>query len=313
VSKCITNLNYGTFPIEAGYTDCDGVYCRTTGYRHPAFKSAAVSADVFRKAIRLTAAELLADKEFRALARKAAEKGKRFTADLLEWEKKDVVTEAVAVVRAEVEAERAEAARVAAEAEAARQVKVANESPVRDAVDAAYESCEYRTCTQVHRTRIVVGSSLYGRPVQVPGSFADGREWTGALSDTEKGERYSSRCTYRRVESVHSLYVRADWLTRVQSVGTGCVGEMLVLDAEACGFFPDLTPAYELRVVRQTAGTGLTVDTVTATATGGRWVLCSKKIEKGLTRMPAPILADYLEDRGAATADVMPLRAGYAS
>lgn len=305
MSKSTKNLNYGTFPVAVicdelvygGYNDRTHI-TRTTRYAHPPLKSAAASAEVFLKSIRLSPADLLADAAFIALARKAALKDKAFTTDLLAWEKKDVVSAAVAVVRAQVDAERREAARVAAIAEAARLAKLAEEAPVRNTVVSEYRECGYRTCTQGHSVSVAIGEKV------------------GVSADTHNGDLYSSRCTYRKLKSTHTIYVRPDWLARVRNTGGAIFGDRshpwsLVLDAEAVGCLTDLTPVYEIRVVKQTAGTGLAVETLTATVNeSGEWVELPKRVAAKAVRLPAAIIADYLEDRGVPTEDVMPLRAG---
>lgn len=247
----------------------------------PLTPAAEVAARFFRR-MPMTAADLLADPAFRAEARRVAEKGKTFSSELLEWERKPVVVEAVAVVAAEVAAERAEQARKDAAAEAVRLAKLEAERPTRVSVTNAYESCDYRACVQGHTMTVVIGDRV------------------GVSADTHKGDRYSSRCTFRRTTSHHTLYVRADYLTRVRdALGTTTHDGGVILDAEPVGCLPDLRIVYRLRVVRQAAGTGLKVEDVEVIrGTGpaeGRLVEPTRKVT--VTRMPAPILADYLQDR----------------
>ena len=296
------NLNLGTHVVASvhqdSYYDYESHEYRTRDrvftYRAP-LKSAAVSAEVFRRAIRLTPAELLRDASFRALARTAAEAGKTYSSDLLEWEKKDVVVAAVAIVAAEVAAERAEAARLAEIARAQAAAKLAAEAPVRDAVTAAYTRCGYRTCTQGHGTRVEIGTTA------------------SAAAGTVQGDRYSSRCTYRRTLSRHTITVRADYLDRVVAVGGGTYDGCLVLDAEVVGVTGYATPVHEIRIVRQGAGTGLRTERERVTVRAGRWVALPVRVASAAIPMPGPILADYLEDRGVPTAEVIALRAGHVS
>lgn len=270
-------LNYGTFPLAVSGYYTYGTVTRPTGWCPP-LKSAKASAEVFRRALPLTAADLLADPEFRAAARRAAKAGKGFTAECLRWEKKPVVIEAVAVVRAEVDAERAEVLRVRAAEQAEADAKWAREAPVRNRVERVYEECGYRTCTQGHLTTVVIGTRV------------------GAESTTRAGTRYSSRCTFRKVESLHTLYVRTDYLDRVGFGGETADG-CLVLDAELCGLAPrTTTPVYRLTVVRQDRGTGLRTELVERVrAADGTWAPLPRRA--AVVEMPAPILADYLQER----------------
>lgn len=66
-------------------------------------KSAAASAEIFRRAIRLTPEDLAADAEFRRYAL-AVPAGRSYSRELLEWEKRDIVIAAVALVREQEEA-----------------------------------------------------------------------------------------------------------------------------------------------------------------------------------------------------------------
>ena len=280
-------LNYGTFEVsrttyqqipDPYYLSAYGYVTRPANW-YPPLKSAEASAEVFRRALPLTAADLLADPAFRAAARRAAEAGKGFSAECLRWERKPVVVEAVAVVRAEVEAERAEAARVAAAARAEADAKWAREAPVRDAVTAAYEDCGYRTCRQGHSVRVEIGGHV------------------GVSAATSAGDRYSSRCTYRKVESSHVLRVRPDYLDRLAG-GDATADGCLVLDAELRGLCPETAaPVYRLTVVRQDRGTGLRTERVERTLSAdGTWAPLPRRA--AVVEMPAPILADYLQERG---------------
>ncbi len=129
-----TNLNYGTFTVARiweervyGYDDRTHI-TRTQAVAHPPLKSAQVSAEFFRKTIRLTAEELNNDPAFYSLAQIAAQQDKAFTAELLEWEKKDVVIAAVAICRAEwVAAETVRVKKESAERKAAEKTRVAAE------------------------------------------------------------------------------------------------------------------------------------------------------------------------------------------
>lgn len=252
----------------------------------------------FKARIRLTPAELLADPVFARGARKAAEAGKQFTAELLEWEKKDVVRAAVAVLAVEVETERAEAARVLAETQAAARAKAEAEAPVREAVSEGYEECGYRECAQGHSYEVVVG---------------DPKKLVGCHCEIRTGDRYSSRVTFRRRYSHHTIWVRKDYLTRVFALGGARCGGMLVLDAECVGATSDGTPVFELRCAKQAAGTGIEERRLLAiVAPQGpfaqmRWAEINKP---KYTKMPAAIVPDYVQDKtGCDDAAVVDLRA----
>ena len=94
----------------------------------------------------------------------------------------------------------------------------------------------YRTCTQGHETRVSVG--------------------TPAVStDTTRGGRYSSRCTFDKLESIHKITVHPYWLVRVDASGLSVVDGMLTLDAEPIrGHGPEL---FRATWIEQAAGTGL--------------------------------------------------------
>lgn len=261
------------------------------------------SAAVFFARVRLTADDLLADPEFRRLAREAAERGKSFSRDLLAWEKKDRVAEAVARVRAVVDAERAAAAEVAARQAAERAAREAAERPTREAVLAAYAECGYRVCTQGHATFVEIG------------------ERVGVSADVFKGDAYSSRCTFRRQDSRHTLRVRTGWLEAVAARGLETFGGRLVLDAEAVGY--DAATGDEvlsLRVAAQGRGTGLETETVRVVRRGDEWQAAPKSLrvadlaerlaaEAGMAAdAPAFAVADRLAEIGHPLAAVAAAR-----
>lgn len=253
----------------------------------------------FKTRIRLTPAELLADPVFVRLARKAAEAGKQFTSELLEWERKDTVREAVAVLAAQVEADRAHAAQVVAAERARLDAIRAEQAPVRTAVSEGYEACGYRECTQGHSYEVVIGPK------------------TGCAAEIRTGSRYSSRVTFRRRFSHHTLFVRPEYLTRVFQIGGARCGGMLVLDAKCAGACDDGTPVFELKCVKQSAGTNIESTTVTAVAepVGSlgaiRWI-ATKKLP--YTKMPAAIVPDYVQDKTGCDDDaVADLRAACAT
>lgn len=219
----------------------------------------AIDAEALGRKIRdrwpLTAAQLLYEPEFAKLARQAAEADRAYTQDLLAWEKKAVVIEAVAIVRQQVEAERAAERQRQAELAAQRQAKLERERPTRDAVLAAYESCDYRTARQGHETRVVI----------LPGATDSllGKDHPGVSSDTSKGDRYSSRCTWKKTESTHTIRVRADWLERVAGRGLETFDGRLVVDAVEVGHTADLSRiVLRLQTVRQGRGTALECEAV---------------------------------------------------
>ncbi len=196
----------------------------------------------------LTSAQLLLEPDFARQARRVAEAGQTFSSDLLEWEKKAVVQEAVAQVRAMVDAERADrTARAAALAQTALE-KRRRELPTVEAVTDAYERCHYRTCKQGHVTVVRIAE---------PGQVASVR------SDTSRGERYSSRCTWRKTESTHILTVPADWLESVEARGLERWQGCLVLSATPVGHTADNAHVVlRLLLVRQGRGTELTTQRV---------------------------------------------------
>lgn len=278
----------------------------------------------FKARLRLTPAELLADPAFRAIARKAAEKGKQFAAELLEWERKDIVREAVARVRAEVDRERAAAKRASDAAARVAAEKADRERPTREAVHAAYVKCGYRQCTQGHDTRVVIGDR---------GPLG---ERVGCAAHKTRGEQYSSRCTYRKQASEHRLYVRADWL---DAVGAKCATldvsaseRRLVLHACPYGLSERGEVVYLLTTAKQSRGTEIVSDAHCAVWRGDGWhVVPGRQIEwacppapraiieahpevdarealKMARHSPAWGLADWLEERDVPAEDLRPLR-----
>ena len=209
-------------------------------------RDAEESASVFFRAHRLSVADLLRDPDFLRLAREAAKAGKKFTAELLQWERKPVVMEAVAIVAAEVAEERRVEAERQAAVLAAHLAQVAREKPTRDAVLAAYRQCGYRTCTQGHEVHVRIGTDTAA----------------GATGKVSKGEQYSSSCTYRKQESTHILSVRADWLERVASRDLTIWDGRLVLDATLLGHTSRGEALYSLLLARQGRGTSLETERV---------------------------------------------------
>lgn len=217
--------------------------------RKPALPTPTISAEKLGRKIRdrwpLTAAQLLMEPEFARLARAAAEKDKKFTTELLEWEKKDVVIEAVARVRLVVEAERKARAEEEARRQAEYQAQRNREQPTRSSVTEAYRSCKYRTCTQGHTMTVSIGQT------------------TGVTSDVTNEGRYSSACTYQKKSSVHTIRVREDWLQRVAERGLETFDGQLVLDAVELGHTDDRSGiVLRLKVVRQGRGTSLETGSV---------------------------------------------------
>ena len=253
------------------------------------FLSANLLGQAIKRRQRLTADQLLADPEFVRLARQAAEKGKTFSADLLEWESKPVVQAAVAVIRAQVEMMRAdEAARrakIAADGAAIRQ----QDQPTREAVGEAYEACGYRVCRQGHDTVVVIDGrdgSDGQTVVAIPAP--------GVRCDTFEGDSYSSRCTYRQMDSRHTLRVRGNWLSVVESRGLATHEGKLVLDAEVTGHLADGTPVLTLLRVRQGRGTGLETERVKIHSVAHE----SVKDADVITYLDNRILHDVLIDLG---------------
>jgi hypothetical protein len=233
----------------------------------------------FRKRLKLTAADLLADPDFCRCAREAAERNRTYTTELLEWEAKAVVAEAVAVFRAEVDAERAVAAANQAAVEAERAAKLERERPTREAVEEAYDRCGFRVARQGHSTAVVIG------------------EQVGAAADKVRGDRYSSRCTFAKMTSAHTLRVRPDYLARVAAVGPTVHAGCLVLDAEPVGADAYNYVLYRLTLAVQGPGTGLKTTEVETFARGGLWVGRTKRDR--VTLLPAFALADYLQEQDA--------------
>ncbi len=238
-------------------------------------QSAEAVADRFRNRAR-TADDMLADPEFVHLARRAAENGQQFTAHLLAWGKKPIVVEAVARVRAVADAERGD-----------RLPYGALRRKLRNSVLAKYNKCGYRTD---------------GRQI-----FRVTFDWREVSAITA---RYSSA-------NEHLLHVRPDWLARVVKIDPSAqYNGLLILDAEPVGGTPDLRIVYRLTLVRQGDGGELTTETVEVTkalptAEGTNcWTPVPADQGEAITRLPAAILADYLEDAGADPDSVMPLRAG---
>jgi hypothetical protein len=108
--------------------------------------------------------------------------------------------------------------------------------------------------------------------------------------------------------SSHTIYVRADYLTRTAPGGT-TFGNRLVLDAEPVGAvtWDAATPVYQLIVARQAAGTGLTIENVRVALRSGEWVELPRKA--AVDELPGWVLGDYLEDHGADVAVVDSVRA----
>lgn len=245
----------------------------------------------FRRRVRLTAGELLADPIFARLARKVAESGKSFSQELLAWEKKDVVREAVAIVRRKVEVERELALKEAeAKAQTARE-KALREKPTRDAVLDAYRDCRFRQCKQGHSLRVEI---LYGEG-----------DRGGVVAGVEKGEAYSSSCTWRKQESTHLIKVRHDWLSQVAERGLETLEGMLTVDARITGYFPTGEVMLTLRCVRQGRGTDLTIETVRLVEDqqGSHREPTRKEEASVIAYTDARVLRDAMLDAGHSQAD----------
>lgn len=215
----------------------------------PAPKLIAESLDrQIRRRLPLSASECLADPDFARLARKAAEAGRTYVSEMLAWERKSVVQEAVAIVRKDVDAERAvERARLAKIA-TERAVRLAAEKPTRDAVLEAYWSCDFRTCRQGYEASVVIGECPGVRP--------------GVRCDTVKAGRYSSSCTYSKQVSIHAVTVASDWLEAVEAKGLATIDGKLCLDAQPSGHTPDGQVVLTLTLIRQGRGTRLETETL---------------------------------------------------
>jgi len=193
----------------------------------------------FKDRVRLTPEELRADPAFAALAWDAAHNDQQYTRELLQWESKPVVMEAMRWFQERVAQERAAEARRTKR----REDRV---RPLTDALSDAYEAAGYRTAKQGHDLNIEID------PNQPP----------AATAAMQRGRPYSSRVTFPKMTSVHTLRVRPDWLSRVHSLGLSSFGGNLVIHAEPAGYTPKGDDVHDIRVVKQGAGTNLKTETV---------------------------------------------------
>jgi len=238
--------------------------------RCPAKLSAEALAARIRDRRPMTATELLADPGFHTLALMAARANKTYTQELLQYERKAVVQEAVAVLAVEVAEERRLAAREEARRRKAYDRQRELEKPARSGVRAAYDSCDYRTAKQGHAVRVVV---------LPPGTEVA----PGATSHMSKGEQYSSRCTFRKQESVHTMTVRRDWMDTVSARSLDTYRDEVVLDAEPAGYLEDGSEVLDLIAVRQERGTGIGTHKVMVVEVDGEYRDLAKG-EKVLSR-----------------------------
>lgn len=276
------NLNYGTHKLAQCYGESQWWNC-------PPLKSAAQSADVFKKAIRLTVEQLLADPAFVHEAQSAAWDKKTYTARLLAWEDRETVAKAVAVIRRQMDVAEAAAEREAAEAAEAIRLRTLAEQPTRNDLSTAYDSCGYRQCKQGHWVNFLIRE----------------KGQVDATTAAVRGERYSSRCTFAKQESVHTITVKPDWLTRCHAIGLATINGQLVLDAQYLGITDDGEPLLAIQYVAQGRGTQLEVRSGTAFRGPNGWVLSPKKTPFVHTVMPAWLAADFVEERNDAALAAM--------
>lgn len=227
----------------------------------PSFLDARALAAAVQARRPLSLDELLADPAFRAAALDCARADKKFTRDLLEWATRPLVSRAVATFAPQVQAEREqfareEIARLEREeaARIAREEQLAREAPTREAVLAAYHHCAFRTCTQGHQVEVRIG-------------FAP-----SVRCDTVLGDRYSSRCTFRKRESLHTLYVRASYLTDVAALpeGASIPDGVLILGVDRA-HTPLADPIHAVRIARQGRGTTLETEYLYLRSDGSRY------------------------------------------
>lgn len=200
--------------------------------------------------------ELVADYRFFDIAWQAVQNGRTYTNRLLQFGERWMVIEAVAIIRREYQLYQKELAGQARRAAIAARRQEERERPARQAIEEAYNRCDYRRAKQGHRLEIIM--SLESSP-----QFVMNRSGTvnvaAAESRNERIGKYSSRCRFYKTGSVHTLYVHQNYLKRVEPLGTYSViakgRERLILDAEKVGYAVDGRPVYSIIYVRHFHGT----------------------------------------------------------
>jgi len=198
--------------------------------------------------------EMVADYRFFDIAWQAVQNGRTYTNRLLQFGERWMVIEAVAIIRREYQQYQKELADQARRAASAARRQEERERPARQAIEEAYNRCDYRRAKQGHRLEIIM--SLDTSP-EFTGSF----NVATARSRNERIGKYSSRCRFYKICSVHTLYVHQNYLKRVEPLGTCSVmalgRERLILDAEKVGHAVDGRPVYSIRYVRHGYGTDI--------------------------------------------------------
>ena len=155
------------------------------------------------------------------------------------------------------------AARKQARADTARQAEEARKASlakrrapyvqrVAQAVRSHFDSLSFR-----------VGSGDYSRSVVVDFGRGETAIEPHATSSTSRGDRYSSRCTYRKLDVTHTIHVRSSWIRDVQDIGLALVDGLLTLDARpipARRLPVGVAAAWTAIWVRQGVGTSLVTE-----------------------------------------------------
>lgn len=218
-------------------------------------------------------AQLLAEPTARKLAYDAVRLGKSWTQDLDYYAVRSVQRAAIDLLRARhvrrADRATADAAARAPEAQPGtigrilrlhrdrvaareRQRIATRDARIKSALGDAYRHCDFRRAgAGDHTLRLSVGA------------------WVSVHSDTTRGDRYSSRCTWRKTDSLHSITVRADWCCKVKRNGLSMLDDpqgnsVLVIDAERIA-----TGVWRVTYVRQGRGFSLETETGFAVRHGG--------------------------------------------
>ncbi len=257
-------------------------------------KTALDSASVFVSSQPYTPEELAAIPAFFNAAWNCIADGKTYTRDMIE----DYLGVTIATARAAVGLVRPRYAEYLREQEAEAKLRAKEqaklrakadriaerERPTKEAVQAAWEAADFRTCRQGHETIVRIGDT------------------PSIECGTERGERYSSRCTFRKTESWHRFTVRRDWLARVQAHGLDKFIDALVVDAELLGTTDDGKAVYRVLLAEQAAGTGLKeyrgLISVGRRGDGFRKIETAPQLVKWSRSTPLGVIADWLAERG---------------
>ncbi len=206
------------------------------------------------------------DSQFFNRAWNAASLGLKYTRELLKMGDRKVVLAAMEIVTKQwQEAENARLRNI-------KQMRIVferrkeRERPTREAIREAYEECQYRRSKQGHRTHIYL-SLEYLPEIAITNNRTQSLP-CGLYREENLGS-YSGRCQWTKKGSVHSLYVRPNYLNRMKPLGQYTFvypvnkKKCLILDADHKGYATDGRPVYSIRLLVQALGNDIRTEDVT--------------------------------------------------